>query len=312
MSGLGGEVGRMEAEGWAERQHGVLTRTQALGAGLGARQVSLRVERGEWAVVYPKVYRVVGAPQTWRQRAMAACLWAGGMASHTTAAALWGFDGFSEGALHVATPRNIWRTPTGVSLHANWTLARGDARVAQQIPATSMTRTLIDLASQVSEKRLEHTLDSVLTRGFVTVNEIKSRLARLCISGRTGAGILERLVNARTGEFHGDSVLETKLLRLLQRKRIPRGVAQYAITDDDANLVAQADLAYPQARIAVQVEGFRWHGGRARFVRDLETRNQLQDLGWRVLHVTWEDLRNDPNNLVATLRRWLSASAPRA
>ena len=99
-----------------------------------------------------------------------------------------------------------------------------------------------------------------------------------------------------------------KLSRLLREAHLPKPVPQFAITDDRARLVAQVDFAYPARRIAIQAEGYRWHGGRRRFVEDLRTRNRLQELGWRVLHVTWDDLDVNGAALLAPLSTWLRSA----
>jgi hypothetical protein len=61
----------------AGAQHGLITRRQALAAGLSSRQIELRLGRPEWQAVLQGVYRLPGHPGGWPASAMAACL-AGG------------------------------------------------------------------------------------------------------------------------------------------------------------------------------------------------------------------------------------------
>src|SRR5256714_7015750 len=84
------ELGRLIA-----RQRGVLSRSQALEAGLGRGAIQHRLDSGEWQRLHPGVYRMRGAPPSWEQRLMAATLWAGpeSAVSHRSAAALWKLDG---------------------------------------------------------------------------------------------------------------------------------------------------------------------------------------------------------------------------
>ncbi len=58
----------------AVRQHGLITRGQALEAGLTARMIEGRLRSGAWTAVHKTVYRLGGSPVTWHQRVMAACL----------------------------------------------------------------------------------------------------------------------------------------------------------------------------------------------------------------------------------------------
>ena len=53
--------------------------------------------------------------------------------------------------------------------------------------------------------------------------------------------------------------------------------------------MAIVDFAYPDIKLAIEAEGYRWHSSRARWERDLERRNELTALGWRVIHVTWAE-----------------------
>ena len=61
----------------AELQYGTLSRSQALECGLTVPALEYLVKQGRLQPVFPSVYRVLGAPQTGRQRAMAATLWLG-------------------------------------------------------------------------------------------------------------------------------------------------------------------------------------------------------------------------------------------
>jgi hypothetical protein len=79
----------------AEQQYGVVSRAQALAAGLSESQVERRIRMGHLCRVFPAIYRVGGSPVTVRQRPFAACLWLGDNAdvSHLTGAALLHLDG---------------------------------------------------------------------------------------------------------------------------------------------------------------------------------------------------------------------------
>jgi very-short-patch-repair endonuclease len=73
-------------------------------------------------------------------------------------------------------------------------------------------------------------------------------------------------------------------------------------------VVAVVDFAYPDRRIAIEVDGYRWHAGRRRWERDLARRNALTALGWRVLHVTAADIEQRPGDMLAIVRAALGGS----
>jgi hypothetical protein len=71
------------------RQAGVVSRAQAVRAGLTATQVDRLVARRRWAPLHPRVYRASEYPLTDEARLRAAVLWAGAGAVPRGRAALW-------------------------------------------------------------------------------------------------------------------------------------------------------------------------------------------------------------------------------
>lgn len=94
----------------ARRQHGLVTGDQARAAGVSHESTRWRVRMGLWTRVVPGVFALAGTADTWRRRTMAALLAAGpgAVASHTTAAALYGLSqcGFKGVEITVAKGRS--------------------------------------------------------------------------------------------------------------------------------------------------------------------------------------------------------------
>ena len=78
-------------------------------------------------------------------------------------------------------------------------------------------------------------------------------------------------------------------------------VGQYQIFDEEA-LIARVDFAYPELKIAIELDGYKYHHGKARWQRDLARRSALARLGWRVMHFSYEDLLKRPNEVIAAIR----------
>src|ERR1700755_1103764 len=93
------------------RQHGLITRADALAAGLSHRQIRYRVAAGLWLPVSPGIYRHPAHPVTPAQRLLAAVLAAGptAVASHQSAAYLWGLLDWAEiaGRTAVTVPGTV-------------------------------------------------------------------------------------------------------------------------------------------------------------------------------------------------------------
>jgi very-short-patch-repair endonuclease len=279
-------IGRLVAA-----QHGVFTRLQAIETGLTEGMVRGRLAAGRWDRLHPGVYRLTGSPPTWRQHVMAVCLaWGpGSVISHRTAAALWRLAGFEQGLVELIVLRSRRRALPGI-VHRPNALAPVDIATLDAIPLTSPARTLLDLAGVVPRDMVEEALDDALRRKLVSMSRLRWRLRETAGMGTPGAATIKALLDIRaTDGVVPQSVFETKLLRALRAAGLPKPLIQHEVRDR-GRLVGVVDFAYPDARLAIEAEGYRWHSGRGRFERDLARRNALTALDWRVIHVSWGDL----------------------
>src|SRR5262245_29680513 len=104
----------------AQAQYGHFTSDQLDSLNAARRARRHRIDSGRWERTHPGVFRLVGAPLTWESRVMAGCLTVdGSLASHLTAAHLWGLDGFGPvGVVDVTVPRHLRpRRRLGVRFH---------------------------------------------------------------------------------------------------------------------------------------------------------------------------------------------------
>jgi very-short-patch-repair endonuclease len=259
-----------------------------------------------WTVIASRVYVVFPADH-WHQNLMAACLWGGedARASHRSAAALWQLDGVARGALDVTLTSSRRAPFNELRIHVTRTLVEMDLGAVGPIPVTSVTRTLIDLGSVVDPDGLEEALDCALRRRQTTVPRLRWRLRQLGTRGRPGAAKLNKLLAERpTSSRPTESALEVRLSRLLRQADLPTPVQQYEILDG-ARVVARCDFAYPAAKLAIEADGYAFHSGKLHWQADLTRRTRLAQLGWRVIHVTDDDARTRPHEVIEWIRRAL-------
>jgi very-short-patch-repair endonuclease len=276
-------------------QHGVFSRAQAMASGLTNDTIARRLASGTWDKLYPGVYRVAGVPVTWRQSLLAACLaWGvGAVISHRAAAALWELIGFAPGVIELIVPRKRERAHDHI-VHRPRSLQKIDVTIRDGIPVTSLARTLIDLATCTPRDALEEALDDALRCGL-SLARLRWRMSEL------GARrVLTDLVDVRARGDVTESTFETRFLRALRGAGLPKPVAQHRIGN------YRVDFAYVDARVVIECDGFRWHAGRRRFDGDRARNNVLTTKGWRVLHVTWPQLRDRPHEITDSLRALLS------
>jgi len=80
---------------------------------------------------------------------------------------------------------------------------------------------------------------------------------------------------------------------------LPRPKTNYAVS---AAVVAyECDFVWPQARIIVELDGYETHGTRKRFEEDRSRDRALTIAGWRVIRITWRQLRMQPRELARDL-----------
>jgi very-short-patch-repair endonuclease len=89
-----------------------------------------------------------------------------------------------------------------------------------------------------------------------------------------------------------DSAAERVLLRLLREA----GVTGWVVGHPFGNY--QIDVAFPGAKVAIEIDGWAWHVDQDRFVNDRRKGNALVRAGWVVLRFTWHDLTGAPHSVI--------------
>lgn len=229
------------------------------------------------------------------------------MISHRAAALVHGFDGLVRAPveLYVPGPR---RSPPNVVVHRTSALERRDLVRVGCIVATGVDRTLIDLGAVAPPPVVEQALEGCLRLGLTKIARLRERLEELCVPGRPGPGVLKRILGARDpAAAPAESLLELKVLKVIEAAGLPALVRQYEIFDGD-RFIARVDLAYPEYRIAIECDGFRWHSDKEAFQSDRDRDNFLAStLGWVVLRFTWEHATKRPHQISGQVSRILSS-----
>jgi very-short-patch-repair endonuclease len=285
---------------YADRRFGVFTLDDARRYavpdrtvhGLAARHIVERLHRG--------VFRVVGAHDEWNQRLFAALVRCGpkAVASHRSAAALHAFDGFTRGPLDVTVRPQEKYSVTGVRVWRLMLSPEDRCRVGV-IPATSPVRTLIDLGSVVDEATLVRALDGAERDGKVKRHVLVRRLDEL--GRRQGTAVLRRVLSQREAIGRTpQSVLERAFLDLVTAAGLPQPVRQHPVVRADGK-PAYLDFAYPDRRLAIEVDGNCAHATPAQRASDHERTNHLPE--WRFLRFTYEDVYDRPDYVITVLGR---------
>ena len=285
----------------AEAQYGVFSRTQAMRAGHNSRSIRSRLESGRWTNhVLHNVFGLVGVAHCREQDLMAAHLWAGSdsVCCGRTSAGLWGACLLPSDLIDLCVPGKMHSPSKSLLLHRPVSLPPEDTTRKAGIPVTVLDRALYELAGLVSFPALERAVDEALRHRLVWLPALHARLERYAVQGRNGTTNLRRVLAERPLDYRAtDSPLEDDFVKLIEAHSLPRPERQYRIEG-----VGRVDFAYPDARIAIEIDGYEYHSDRDPFQKD-RTRSNRMGLGeWLVLRYTKDDLTLRPAMVAEELR----------
>jgi very-short-patch-repair endonuclease len=297
---------------FAATQHGVITASQAIAAGLSRRAISRLVVAGSWRRVRPSVFalwRPSDNEGLWLQRLSAAALWLGTAAavSHRAAGALRGLDGIDGPPLEFTSGGRRRASEPGLIIH-RMSIHDADVERYRGFRVTSVARTLVDLCAVIGPHSVELAFEHALRERLVTMGALRAALERSPPT-RKGRSGLRSLLEAYPGRTT-DSALEVRVWRLLRESGLPRPVRQYEIRSG-GRLVARADFAYPSAMLAIEADSRRFHSSGRDWQRDLVRQNALIRLAWTVYRITWDDVTSRGHRIVDDIATLLARSRRR-
>jgi hypothetical protein len=273
-------------------QAGVVSRQQALGAGVSTSMIVSKVKHGRWRQIHRGVYATFTGPLTREAQLWAAVLYAGRGAqlSHETAAELQGLADRRSSLIHVTVPASRRVRPVaGVVIHIS---ARTDPCACFPrgfLPQTFIDETIVDLVHASRD------LDAAC--GWVT-SAFGRRLTgegplRATMTGRKKLRWrpqLDDIVTAAAGGTH--SVLEYRYDRDVERAHgLPVAQRQVPFTKPDGRRGFR-DRYYHQFGLVVELDGKRAHPDERRAV-DRRRDNAATAVGGSTLRYVWDDVTRD-------------------
>lgn len=283
-------------------QHGLITTGQAVTA-LGPSRKARWVSERRLISVQPSVFRMAGSPETWHQSVLAVALATDGIVSHRSAAELWGLIE-PAGCAEVSVPGAVNRTvrPPAIvhriiDLHPELAVERAGLRVTDPI------RTVIDLGLVSPRWAVHRAIAKGISTHAFELADLKRLRDALGRPGRNGAGIVREILEGNVLVLtKEESELERRFTALARRFRIPALELQHEVWSA-GRFVARVDAAYPDLRLAIEVDGFEHHSSPTAFQRDRTRQNRLVALGWTVLRFTWADVVKDPAHVAQLIRQ---------
>lgn len=216
-----------------------------------------------------------------------------GVASHTSAAAQWGWALARATELpHVTVSprRNIPVARRGaVCLH--WR-ELADTEVVDGW-VTSRVRTVIDCCLDLPFDEALAVFDSSWRDGLKP-REVQRAALRLPVRQRNRVLALARAADPRSANPF-ESLLRAVCLTVPGLTVTPQLVIK------DTGFFARVDLGDEELKIAVEADSFEFHGSRKALDRDCRRYNALVCRGWLVLRFSWEQVMFEPELVRATI-----------
>lgn len=219
---------------------------------------------------------------------------AAGILSHRSAAALWGWAQKQPPELPDVTfprERHVDRKLRSI-LVPHWSdLTAGDIDGA----ATTPRRTLVDCMRNLPLDESLPIVDSAIRADDFTSDEVR----RIADSTRgRGRARIRAVAAVATGRAANpfESVLHAQALLVPGLHVTPQLAVQVP-----GSRTLHPDLGDPMLQLALEAEGFEWHGDSAALTRDCRRYNSLVLLGWQVIRFSWYLVMHHPAYVHQTL-----------
>lgn len=234
------------------------------------------------------------------------------VASHQSAAIIHGMDLLAKRRLVTLT-----RTPDGsksarpsACLHYAQ-LPAEHVTIVHGMRVTTPARTVIDLARSLEFRAGVVTADSALRKKLVRKPELESLLASsLRRAGNDRAAKVVAFADGRA-----ESVLESIARVVFRDCGLPPPELQVWV--GGAEVAGRVDFLWRRYRTVVEVDGVMKYRDPARAVLQLERDKRLRDAGYEVVHLTWQDITENPPYVATAIksafrRAQIGAARPRA
>lgn len=273
----------------ARTQRGVVSAADLERFNVVGRARSTLLHTGQLVALHKGVYRFAVTGDSFEQRCVAACVAAPhAVLSGPTAGRWWGLRRVFTEDVHLISRRGI--RLDGVAVHRTDLLAPSDVATRFGLPVLAPLRLLCDLAWHLDDAGLESVFEQLLDRELLTVPSARGAAVRFAARGRPGTVRLFRVLDSRPDWLApADSDLEVRLWRALA----DRGVLleRQVPVRLDSGVLIHLDLADPGLRFGIEVDHVTWHGGRLDAQRDKRRDRDVARVGWTVLRVPDDDIR---------------------
>lgn len=240
------------------------------------------------------VLRVAGAERNWKQDLWVALLAGptGTVASHLSAAALWGL-GVPPAHPHVTVPRGASGRFGGAVVHHS-TIVAVDRGRRDGIETTTTARTIVDCAALVGQKALYSLVDGAFGKHLTKYRWVTEAWQRA--GPVRGGTLLDAALAPYSAGAEPGSVKAAHVLRRIQEWGLPLPECEWVIRDAHGGFIARVDFIWRPWWLVLEYDGDEHHGPR-RWGRDDQVQGDIETEGYRVERADRFDLRPSSTRL---------------
>jgi very-short-patch-repair endonuclease len=266
------------------------------------------VAQGRFIGLHPGVARMPGAAAGRTSTIHAAVLaaGAGAMASHRSAARLWGIARPDDEPVDVLLPRRTRQaTVTGAAVHRPRDLLDLRPSAREHVPCTNILRTLCDLGA-LDPEAVSGAVGHVVSTNLASPAALEAAIRRHGRRGRPGVPALrEALADWVLDGKPVDSILEPAMRNLLAEHQLPPAEFHPIIGG------YEVDFRITGSPIVLECDGWATHGlQKAQFERDRVRDAERSALGYVVIRFTYRGIMTKPAREAERIRRNVQRWAP--
>src|SRR5579859_2512547 len=290
------------------KQHGVMSREQAISCGIGRAALNYRGRPGgPWPALLPGVHLTHTGTATDDQRDMAALLYAGPRGVLTGPAALRWHGITSPGnGVDVLVPEEIQRVDAGfVRLHRTKRLPRGFC-VEGEIRYALAPRAVADAARWLTDiGEVRAVVAAAVQRGLCPVGRLMEELRE---GPKQGSALFRRALAEVADGVR--SAAEARLHTLIKRAGLPMPMFNPRLFVG-RDFLAVPDCWWPDAGVVAEVDSREWHLSPRGWENTLARQARMSAAGIIVLHFPPRQINTRPVEVAGLIRKALAAARGR-
>lgn len=228
----------------------------------------------------------------------------GAVLSHSSAAALWRIGKEQRGLVELSLPSSSRRRHPGLRIHRRPSLnLQRDLTREYGIPVTTPVQTLIDMSLRLDRAGVERMINEADKYNLAHPPQLREALDER--AGEKGAAKLRFILDRRTFRLTKEE-LERRFLPLARQAGLPTPLTGQFVNE------FEVDFYWPELGLVVETDGLRYHRTPAEQARDRLRDQAHTAAGLTPLRFTHEQVRYEPDHVLAVLRTTAGMLAARA